>query len=146
MLRACYICWLHGIPLQSYLITRTNSIHFTITFTLLKFKASTCFGHHLSILRRHYTNTVLVGVACCCRCSLFTGYGKTADCHLQSNLTPWTTYISNSTLHPPKLCSCSASWGWASDARNMSRLWVLIKWKWLWSVSSWCVLLNYIMI
>jgi hypothetical protein len=23
-----------------------------------------------------------------------------------------------------------------------SRLWVLIKWKWLWSVSRWCVLLN----
>jgi hypothetical protein len=50
-----------------------------------------------------------------------------------------------SKLHPPKLCSCSASWGWASDARNMSRLWVLIKWKWLWSVLNWCVLLNYTM-
>jgi hypothetical protein len=24
----------------------------------------------------------------------------------------------------------------------MSRLWVLITWNWLWSVSSWCVLLN----
>jgi hypothetical protein len=52
--------------------------------------------------------------------------------------------INYSTLHPPKLCSCSASWWWASDARNMSRLWVLIKWKWLWIVSSWCVLLNYV--
>jgi hypothetical protein len=62
---------------------------------------------------------------------------------LQSNHIPWTFYIYNSTLHPPKLCACSASWGWASEARNMSRLWVLIKWKWLWSVSSWCVLLNY---
>jgi hypothetical protein len=60
----------------------------------------------------------------------------------QSNHCPWTVYVYNSTLHPPKLCSCSASWGWASDARNMSRIWVLIKWKWLWSVSSWCVFLN----
>jgi hypothetical protein len=34
----------------------------------------------------------------------------------------------------------------ASDARNMSRLWVLMKWKWLWIVSSWCVLLNYTVI
>jgi hypothetical protein len=42
-------------------------------------------------------------------------------------------------LHPPKLCSCNASWGWASDGRNMSRLWGLVKWKWLW---SWCVVLN----
>jgi hypothetical protein len=48
-------------------------------------------------------------------------------------------------FHPPKLRSCSASWGWANDARNMSRLWVLIKWKWMWSVSSWCLLLNYTM-
>jgi hypothetical protein len=46
------------------LITRTNLIHFTFTFTLLKLKASTYFGYHLPILRRHYTNTVLVGVAC----------------------------------------------------------------------------------
>jgi hypothetical protein len=46
----------------------------------------------------------------------------------------------------PKLCPCSASWGWASYTRNMSGLWDLIKWKWLWSVSSWCVLLNYVYI
>jgi hypothetical protein len=26
--------------------------------------------------------------------------------------------------------------------RNMSKLWVLIKWKWVWSLSSWWVLLN----
>jgi hypothetical protein len=30
----------------------------------------------------------------------------------------------------PNLCSCSVSWRWASNARNMSRLWTLIKWKW----------------
>jgi hypothetical protein len=58
------------------LITCTNLMHFTITFTVLKLKASTCFGHHLSIastcfghhvpiLRRHYSNTVLMGVTCC---------------------------------------------------------------------------------
>jgi hypothetical protein len=51
--------------LQYCLITRTNLIHFSSTFTLLKLKASTCFGYHLPILRRHYTNTVLVDVACC---------------------------------------------------------------------------------
>jgi hypothetical protein len=60
-------CW----PASCYsLITRANLIHFTITFTLLKLKASTFFGHHLPILRRHCTNTVLVGVACCCRSRL----------------------------------------------------------------------------
>jgi hypothetical protein len=32
-------------------ITRTNLIHFTYTFILLKLKASTSFGHHLHILR-----------------------------------------------------------------------------------------------
>jgi hypothetical protein len=45
--------------------------------------------------------------------------------------------------YSPKLCSCSDSWGFASDALNTSRLWVLITWRWLWSVSGWCVLLNY---
>jgi hypothetical protein len=58
----------------------------------------------------------------------------------QSNNSLWTFYIYNSTLHAPILCLYSASCGWASDTRNMSRLWVLINWKWLWSVSSWCVL------
>jgi hypothetical protein len=38
---------------------------------------------------------------------------------------------------------CSASWGWASNARNMSRLWTSIKWK-VKRVSSWyCLLRNY---
>jgi hypothetical protein len=44
------------------LITRTNLIH---CFHFIKTQSLTCFGHHLPILRRHYTNTVLVGVACC---------------------------------------------------------------------------------
>jgi hypothetical protein len=35
-----------------YLIARTNLIHFTITFTLLKHKVSICFGHHLPIRSR----------------------------------------------------------------------------------------------
>jgi hypothetical protein len=38
------------------LITRTNLIHLTITFSLLKLKASTCFGHYLPI---HIAATVL---------------------------------------------------------------------------------------
>jgi hypothetical protein len=33
-----------------------------------------------------------------------------------------------------KSASCSASWILASNARNMSRLWTLIKCKWKWSV------------
>jgi hypothetical protein len=33
----------------------TNLMRFRINFTLLKLKPSTCFGHHLPILRRHYT-------------------------------------------------------------------------------------------
>jgi hypothetical protein len=28
----------------------------------LKLKTSTCFGHHLPILRRYYTSTILVGI------------------------------------------------------------------------------------
>jgi hypothetical protein len=53
-------------------------------FHLLKLKASTYFGHHLPTLRRHYTNTVAVGVARCYRCTLFAGYGETggSDCEL----------------------------------------------------------------
>jgi hypothetical protein len=39
------------------LTTRTNLIHFTVTFTLLKLQASTCFGHYWPILRRHCTNS-----------------------------------------------------------------------------------------
>jgi hypothetical protein len=121
--------WLNNLmSLYSNLITCTNLIHFTFTFTLLKLKPSTCFGQQLPLLRRHYATTVLVGVACC---------------YIWLDHTPWTDYINNSTLRPRKLCSCSASWGWTSDARNMSRLWVSIKWKWMWSVSSWCLLLNY---
>jgi hypothetical protein len=79
ILRPCSPPWV-SLPLTEYLkksiydlITRTNLIHFTFTFIILKLKASTCFGHHLPILRKHYTNTVLVGVACCYRCRLFTG-------------------------------------------------------------------------
>jgi hypothetical protein len=57
----------HTRPLQhrfiNALIAHTNLIHLTITFTLLKLKASTCFGHHLPISGG--TTTVLVGVACC---------------------------------------------------------------------------------
>jgi hypothetical protein len=51
--------------------------HFTFTYTLLRFKVSTCFGHYLSIIRRHYTNATLVTIVCSCRCGLVSGFGKT---------------------------------------------------------------------
>jgi hypothetical protein len=44
----------------------------------------------------------------------------------------------------PTLRLCSAAWGWASNARNMSRLWTSIKWK-VKCVSSWyCLSENYV--
>jgi hypothetical protein len=54
----------------------TNLIHYAVTFTLLKLKASTCVGHHLPLRRRHYTTTVLFGLVCCYRCRLFTGISR----------------------------------------------------------------------
>jgi hypothetical protein len=44
------------------------------------------------------------------------------------------THIYNCTKLSLNLRSCSASWRWASNARNMSRLWTLIKCKWKLSV------------
>jgi hypothetical protein len=43
------------------------------------FNVSTCFGHYLPILRRHYTDAELVVIVCSCRCGLVSGCGKTAD-------------------------------------------------------------------
>jgi hypothetical protein len=36
--------------------------HFTFTFTLLRFKVSTCFWHCLPIIRRHYMKEALVTI------------------------------------------------------------------------------------
>jgi hypothetical protein len=74
-------------------------------------------SRHISALlarfqEAHYTNAELVTIVCSCRCGLVSGCGKTALI----------------------LSSCSASWGWASNARNMSRHWTSIKCKWKWSV------------
>jgi hypothetical protein len=44
------------------------------------------------------------------------------------------SHIYNCTQYSPMLRSCSASWRWASNARNMSRHWTSIKCKWKWSV------------
>jgi hypothetical protein len=41
---------------------------------------------------------------------------------------PRPTHIYNRTQYSPNLRSCSASWRWVSNARNMSRLWTSIKW------------------
>jgi hypothetical protein len=45
---------------RNYVINTTNLIRFTFTITLWRFKLSTCFGHYLPIIRRHYTNAALV--------------------------------------------------------------------------------------
>jgi hypothetical protein len=54
---------------------RNHLIH-TSHFTLLRFTDSTCFGHYLPLLRRHYTNAGLVTVVCGCRCGLVSGCGN----------------------------------------------------------------------
>jgi hypothetical protein len=60
----------------NFVISNTNLIH-TSLFALLRFTVSTCLGHYLPILRRHYTNAGLVTVVCGCRCGLVSGCGKT---------------------------------------------------------------------
>jgi hypothetical protein len=99
-----------------FAIRNTNLIH-TSHFTVLRFRVSTCFGHYLPILRRHYTNA-----------------GSSS--HI---LRP--AHIYNRTQQSPTLRLCSASWGWASNTRNMSKLWTSIKWK-VTCVSNWYCLLR----
>jgi hypothetical protein len=60
----------------NYVTNTTNLIHFTFTVTLLRFKVSTCFGHYLPIIRRHYMNAALVTVVCSCRCGLVSDSGR----------------------------------------------------------------------
>jgi hypothetical protein len=55
---------------------------------------------------------------------IISGCGKTLSSHI---LRP--AHIYNRTQQSPILRLCSAYWGWASNARNMSRLWTSIKWK-----------------
>jgi hypothetical protein len=81
------------------------------------FNVSTCFGHYLPILRRHYTDTELVAIVCGCSCGLVPGHGKRPP------------HIYHCTQQPPILRSCNASWGWASNARNTPRHWTSIKWS-----------------
>jgi hypothetical protein len=62
---------------NSNAINASNLIHTSFSLSLLfGFKTSTCFGHHLPIFRRHYTNAVLVSVVCDDRCGLPTSIGK----------------------------------------------------------------------
>jgi hypothetical protein len=54
-----------ALPLPSNKLRNKHNqldTHFTLTITLLRFKVSTCFGHYLPIIRRHYTNAALVTV------------------------------------------------------------------------------------
>jgi hypothetical protein len=71
-----------------YLSNKHNQLHahFTFTYTSLIFNVSTCFGHYLPILRRHYTDAELVTIVCSCRCGLVSGCGKTHP-HLQLHTT-----------------------------------------------------------
>jgi hypothetical protein len=72
--------------------------HFTFTFTLLRFKVSTCFGHYLPIFRRHYTYAGLVTIVCSCRCGLVLGCGNTG-CVYYVITSLWCTV--NNTLNFP---------------------------------------------
>jgi hypothetical protein len=83
------------------------------------------FRHYLPILRRHYTNANLVTIVC--------GWSRDVGRYQCSHI-PRPNHIYNRTQWSPNLRSCSASWRWASNSRNMLRLWSLIKCKWRWSV------------
>jgi hypothetical protein len=66
---------------------------------------------------------------------------------MSQQVSPWYELVINfSTQLSPTLRLSSASWGWASNVQNMSRLWTSIKWK-VKCVSSWyCLLRNYVTI
>jgi hypothetical protein len=54
---------------HSNVINTSNLIHTSLSLSLslsllFGFKASTCFGNHLPIFRRHYTNADLASVMC----------------------------------------------------------------------------------
>jgi hypothetical protein len=51
---------------ETYLHNKYNQLdtHFTYTITLFRFKVSICFGHYLSVIRRHYRNAALVTIVC----------------------------------------------------------------------------------
>jgi hypothetical protein len=75
-------------------------------------------------------------------------------CHFTLFMSTWmatqsshilrTAHIYNRTQQSPTLRLCSASLGWASNARNMSRLWTSIKWKVKCASSWYCLLRNYV--
>jgi hypothetical protein len=74
------------------LVNKHNQLdtHITFTYTLIRFKVSTCFRHYLPIFRRHYTNADLLTIVLGCRCGLVSGCGKTvregrdADSHIRT--------------------------------------------------------------
>jgi hypothetical protein len=114
-------CW--PCIIVTYLRSKHNQLdtHFTFTYTLIRFKVSTCFRHYLPIFRRHYMNAYLVTVVCGCSC------GLVSEC---SRDQPTTTTVHNShqicvRVVPPE------------DRRvtpETCRDWNLIKCKWKWSV------------
>jgi hypothetical protein len=59
---------------RNYVITQPTWCTLHFHYTLLMFNVSTCFGHYLPILRRHYTDAELVTILCSCRCGLVSGY------------------------------------------------------------------------
>jgi hypothetical protein len=58
---------------RSNVINTTNLIHTLLSRShslSFGFKVTTCFGHHLAIFRRHYTNAAFVSVVSGCSCGL----------------------------------------------------------------------------
>jgi hypothetical protein len=87
--------------------SKTNVTHFS--FNLFRVKASACFGHYLLVLRRR--SKTALGILCA------------------YNVQSWHSQL---TIYTHKYTKCrfwSASRGWASNARNMQRPWLLINWK-----------------
>jgi hypothetical protein len=87
-----------------------DTLHFHYDF--IEVQSLDTFQALLAHHRETHTNAALVTIVCSCRCAFASG----------------SAHIYNCTQYSPKLNSCSVSWWWASNARNMSRLWTSIKW------------------
>jgi hypothetical protein len=116
---------------RSYVINTTNLIHTSLSLSLYWSSMSrhvsgiTCPSSGGNARTQNWWMCAVVDV------------GWTQDVgRLQPSHTPRPPHIYNcyNTQHSPNLSPCSASWRWASDARNMSRHWTSTKCKWKWSV------------
>jgi hypothetical protein len=96
LLRQGFRFWCFVDLRHSNAINTTNLMHTLLSLLFLfGFKASTCFGHHLPIFRRHHTNAVLVSAVCVVDvgCSLsgtvWEGTSQTVPC---KDLLLWTNH------------------------------------------------------